>query len=112
METIINPPIQLTESAIAEIKKLVAAQSTGKVLRIGAKGGGCSGLTYVLDFDEQKSGDQIFEIEGIVCAMEPAHGIYLTGMQIHWENGLNNRGFVFSNPNASKTCGCGTSFAV
>ncbi|MBU6158858.1 MAG: iron-sulfur cluster assembly accessory protein [Bacteroidetes bacterium] len=112
METIINSPIQLTESAIAEIKKLVAVQPAGKVLRIGAKGGGCSGLTYVLDFDEPKSGDQIFEIEGIVCAMEPAHGIYLSGMQIHWENGLNNRGFVFSNPNASKTCGCGTSFAV
>jgi iron-sulfur cluster assembly accessory protein len=112
METISTSPVQLTESAIAELKKLYTEQPAGKVLRFGAKGGGCSGLTYVLEFDDQKTGDQIFEIEGIVCAMEPSHGIYLSGMQVHWENGLNNRGFVFSNPNASKTCGCGTSFAV
>ena len=112
METTTTSPVQLTESAIVELKRLYTLQPEGKVLRFGAKGGGCSGLTYVLEFEDPKAGDQLFEIEGIVCAMEPAHGIYLAGMQVHWENGLNNRGFVFSNPNASKTCGCGTSFAV
>jgi iron-sulfur cluster assembly accessory protein len=112
METISTSPVQLTESAVVELKRLYSEQKPGHVLRVGVKGGGCSGLTYILEFAEQKSGDQLFEIEGIPCAMEPAHGIYLTGMEVHWENGLNNRGFVFSNPNASKTCGCGTSFAV
>jgi len=56
--------------------------------------------------------DLFFEIDGLPCIMNPAHSIYLNGMEIHWENGLNNRGFSFVNPNASKTCGCGTSFAV
>lgn len=112
METISLTPVHLTQSAIAEIKKLHAVQPEGKVLRFGVKGGGCSGLSYILEFGDAMENDQHFVIEGIPCAMEPAHGLYLTGMEVHWENGLNNRGFVFSNPNASKTCGCGTSFAV
>jgi iron-sulfur cluster assembly accessory protein len=112
METMSSIPVQLTASAIAEVKKLHTAQPEGKVLRFGVKGGGCSGLSYILEFGDAKEDDQYFEIEGIPCAMEPAHGIYLQGMEVHWENGLNNRGFVFTNPNASKTCGCGTSFAV
>lgn len=112
METISSIPVQLTSSAIAEVKKLHAAQPKGKVLRFGVKGGGCSGLSYILEFDDAKADDQHFEIEGIPCVMEAAHGLYLNGMEVNWDNGLNNRGFVFTNPNASKTCGCGTSFAV
>jgi iron-sulfur cluster assembly accessory protein len=112
METIHSIPVQLTTTAIAEIKKLHAAQTDSKVLRFGVKGGGCSGLSYILEFDNANDNDQHFEIEGIPCVMEPSHGIYLQGMEVHWDNGLNNRGFVFTNPNASKTCGCGTSFAV
>lgn len=81
-------------------------------LRIGVKGGGCSGLSYVLGFDKKQEGDNEFEIEGISCIMNPAHEMYLYGMQIDWQDGLNNRGFTFKNPNASSTCGCGTSFAV
>jgi iron-sulfur cluster assembly accessory protein len=112
METIYSTPVQLTTTAINEIKKLHASQEPGKVLRFGVKGGGCSGLSYILEFDDAKEDDQHFEIEGIPCVMEPSHGLYLQGMEVHWDNGLNNRGFVFTNPNASKTCGCGTSFAV
>lgn len=83
-----------------------------QVLRVGVKGGGCSGLTYVLGFDQPAETDQHFEVEGISCVMNKAHEMYLYGMEIDWQDGLNNRGFTFKNPNASSTCGCGTSFAV
>ena len=62
--------------------------------------------------DEQKERDEVFEIEGIPCLIDPAHGMYLYGMEIDWKNGLDARGFIFNNPNAATTCGCGTSFAV
>ncbi len=81
-------------------------------LRIGVKGGGCSGLSYVLGFDHKKETDQEFEQDGIVYLMDKSHEMYLYGMQVDWQDGLNNRGFAFKNPNASSTCGCGTSFAV
>jgi iron-sulfur cluster assembly protein len=83
-----------------------------KRLRVGVKGGGCSGMTYVLGFELPTEKDENFEIDGVACIMDKAHGIYLMGMEVDWQGGLNSRGFTFSNPNASKTCGCGTSFAV
>jgi iron-sulfur cluster assembly protein len=114
METTSNIPVTFTGSAVEEIKRLMGAPGfdTAKQLRVGVKGGGCSGMTYILDFDKQTDNDEKFEIEGIPCIMDKAHGIYLTGMQVNWEGGLNSRGFTFNNPNASATCGCGTSFAV
>ena len=112
METINATPVSFTESAITEIKRLYTQQPEGKYLRVGAKGGGCSGLTYVLDFDTKDVNDELFETGGVQCIMDKGQGTYLLGMEINWDNGLNNRGFTFSNPNASKTCGCGTSFAV
>ena len=112
METLSAAPVTFTVTAAAELNRLAATQPEGKYLRVGAKGGGCSGLSYVLEFDEKKENDELFEIAGITCIMEKSHGMYLYGMQVDWDNGLNNRGFTFSNPNASKTCGCGTSFAV
>jgi Iron-sulfur cluster assembly accessory protein len=81
-------------------------------LRIGVKGGGCSGMSYVLGFDTKTESDKEFEIEGIPCVMNKAHELYLMGMEIDWSEGLDNRGFTFNNPNASSTCGCGSSFAV
>ncbi len=81
-------------------------------LRVGVKGGGCSGMTYVLGFDQKEEGDEEFETDGIRCIMTKSHGIYLMGMEVDFQGGLNSRGFTFTNPNASKTCGCGTSFAV
>lgn len=115
METAIaTSPVSFTSSALEELKRIMneAGFDTSQALRVGVKGGGCSGMTYVLNFDQPEEGDQAFEVEGIPCVMNKAHEIYLYGMEIHWENGLNNRGFTFSNPNASKTCGCGTSFSV
>jgi len=114
METSINSPVSFTENAISEVRRLMAAEGfdTSKSLRVGVKGGGCSGLTYVLGFDDKQDTDELYDIEGIQFIMNPAHGIYLIGMDIDWHGGLNARGFTFSNPNASKTCGCGTSFAV
>jgi iron-sulfur cluster assembly protein len=114
METIQTVPVTLTEGAIAEIKKLMTAEGfdATQVLRVGVKGGGCSGMTYILGFDRQQENDQVFEVDGITCVMNKAHEIYLYGMLVDWQDGLNNRGFTFKNPNASSTCGCGTSFAV
>lgn len=110
----ISAPVNFTSSAIEEIKRLMSEEAFdhSKSLRIGVKGGGCSGLSYILGFDEKKVNDEEYEVEGIKFIMDSAHGIYLMGMEIDWHGGLNARGFTFSNPNASKTCGCGTSFAV
>ena len=112
--TTISAPVSLTENAVKEIKRLLNAEGfdRSQVLRVGVKGGGCSGMTYVLGFDHKTDADEEFELEGIDIVMNKAHGIYLTGMEVDWQGGLNSRGFTFSNPNASKTCGCGTSFAV
>ena len=85
---------------------------TTKPLRVGVKGGGCSGMTYILGFDHPGENDLEFEIEGISRVMSKAHEMYLYAMEVDWEDGLNNRGFTFKNPNASSTCGCGTSFGV
>jgi iron-sulfur cluster assembly accessory protein len=114
METTIAAPVSLTQSAVDEIRRLMNEEGfdTSNKLRVGVKGGGCSGMTYIMAFDTQTEKDETFEIEGIDCIMEKSHGIYLMGMEVDWQGGLNSRGFTFNNPNASKTCGCGTSFAV
>lgn len=114
MEAIATAPVTFTEGAIKEIKRLMGEDGFDKsqFLRVGVKGGGCSGLSYVLGFDKKEDGDGEFEIEGVTCIMNTGHQLYLYGMQIDWQDGLNSRGFTFTNPNASGTCGCGTSFSV
>lgn len=114
METTITAPVTLTASAKEEIKRLMAETGfdNAQALRIGVKGGGCSGMTYVLGFDAKTEKDESFDIDGIPVIMEKSHGIYLMGMEVDWQGGLNSRGFTFNNPNATKTCGCGTIFAV
>ena len=112
MEQVTSIPVKLSPGAVNEFKRLMNEPDSKPYLRIGVKGGGCSGMTYLLSFDEAKEGDKHFEIEGIPCIIEPSHEIYLYGMEIDYEGGLNSRGFTFKNPNASTTCGCGTSFAV
>lgn len=113
MEIISNTPVTFTQSAVNEIKRLIDHKdNSGKYLRIGVKGGGCSGMSYLLGFEEKTDKDEVYDIEGISCIINPAHLIYLNSMAINWEGGLNARGFSFINPNASKTCGCGTSFGV
>jgi len=107
-------PVTLTEGAVKEVKKLMDQQELDETfgLRLGVEGGGCSGMNYVLGFDQKKEGDQQYNIEGIKVYMHKAHGLYLVGMEVDFQDGLNARGFVFNNPNAASTCGCGTSFSV
>ena len=112
MEVLIESPVSLTESAIKEIRNIIVTKNipADYGLRVGVKGGGCSGLSYVLGFDLQKENDNVYKIDDISIVMEKSHGMYLAGMEIDFVEGLNNRGFSFNNPNASKTCGCGSSF--
>lgn len=114
METAVNAPVKFSVNAVNEIKRLMSEPdfAEGQVLRVGVKGGGCSGLSYVLGFDNREEDDTLYEIEGIPVLMKEAHGIYLMGMEVDFSDGLNARGFVFNNPNASSSCGCGSSFAV
>ncbi len=111
---ITKSPVSFTANAIAEIERLMGADGFDKAqhLRVGVKGGGCSGLSYVLGFDEQLPEDEVHDFEGLSFIMNKSHGLYLFGMEVDWQDGLNSRGFTFTNPNASKTCGCGTSFSI
>ena len=114
METAIGIPVSFSEGAIQELKRLMSQPDfdSENILRVGVKGGGCSGMSYVLGFDRKTEKDNEYEWEGLPFVMEKAHEIYLFGMQIDWQGGLNSRGFTFKNPNASTTCGCGSSFGV
>lgn len=114
MTTVLEAPVTFTEGAVKELKSLLneLQGEPAKKLRVGVKGGGCSGMSYVLGFDEKKESDQEFEFNGLPFIMNQSHELYLYGMQIDWEDGLNSRGFTFNNPNASSTCGCGSSFGV
>ena len=113
-ETITTSPISLTSGAIAQLHRVRQEQGIPEDygLRVGVKGGGCSGFSYLLGFDAPKEKDTIYEFEGFRILMDKAHALYLLGMEIDWLEGLNNRGFVFNNPNAKETCGCGTSFSA
>lgn len=112
--TTVTSPVSFTTGAVKEIKRLMSAPDFDSTqhLRVGVKGGGCSGMSYILGFDAKMENDKQFEVEGIPCIINKSHELYLAGMEIDWSDGLNNRGFTFTNPNASSTCGCGTSFAV
>lgn len=111
---ITSAPVTLTGGAVAELKKLIDQQELGPDfgLRLGVEGGGCSGMSYILGFDQKKEGDSEYEIAGIRIFMNKAHGMYLAGMEVDFKNGLDARGFTFNNPNATSTCGCGSSFSA
>lgn len=107
--------IQLTERAVKEVHRILSDQNlpTGTALRVGVKGGGCSGFSYTLGFDEKsKENDQVHEVDGVRVVCDPKSFLYLSGTSIDFEDSLMGRGFKFGNPNASKTCGCGESFSV
>ncbi len=111
----IDEEINLTEKARTEIAKIMAANNIPETygLRVGVKGGGCSGLSYSLGFDkEAHEGDMKLTIEGVNIFVDPKSLFYLSGTQLDYTDGLNGKGFVFNNPNASKSCGCGSSFGV
>lgn len=111
----IKSEITVTEKAKNEILRIMQSNNIPENygLRIGVKGGGCSGLTYTLNFDgEEKPGDTIIESENVKLYIDGKSLFYLMGTQLDFSDGLNGRGFVFNNPNAAKTCGCGESFGV
>lgn len=113
-----QPIVNLTESAAVELKRLALEQTATdedgneKLLRLGVKGGGCSGMSYILDYDAVGENDYVYEQHGILVAVDKSQAMYLWGMSLNYGSGLNARGFTFDNPNAKSTCGCGTSFAV
>lgn len=106
----------LTEKAAKEIASIIEQQELDKDavrLRVGVKGGGCSGFSYVLDLTEtQKETDEVFEQHGIKVVCDPKSLLYLNGTTVDFKDELMGRGFVFNNPNASTTCGCGSSFSA
>jgi iron-sulfur cluster assembly protein len=107
--------ITITDKAKSKIDHLMqdAQMDENYFLRVSVKGGGCSGLSYNLDFDDEpKTGDQFFENRGIKIALDMKSFLYLAGTELDFTDGLNGKGFNFHNPNASRSCGCGESFSV
>lgn len=107
-------PVQLTERAAEQVKKIKSDEGLGDdvYLRVAVEGGGCSGLSYKLGFDEQGENDQFVESNGVQIVIDFRHKLYLDGIVVDYPDGLDARGFTFDNPNASETCGCGSSFAT
>lgn len=107
--------ITVSENAKQHALELMKAENKpeGSFIRVGVEGGGCSGLSYMLEFDNNmKDGDQAFEDKGIKIVVDRKSFLYLVGTELEYSGGLNGKGFVFKNPNASRTCGCGESFSV
>jgi iron-sulfur cluster assembly protein len=107
--------ITVSEEAKAHAQELIKAENkpADSFIRVGVEGGGCSGLSYKLEFDNvMKDGDQVFEDKGIKIVVDRKSFLYLVGTELQYSGGLNGKGFVFNNPNASRTCGCGESFSV
>jgi len=111
----VKEEIFITAKAAEQVRKVKIDNHIPETfaLRLGVKGGGCSGFTYVLAFDEKpRSDDREFSIEGLNVYVDPKSLYFLNGTTLDFSDGLNGRGFVFNNPNAHKTCGCGNSFGV
>lgn len=107
-------PVKLSERAVREVKKLLAEEEAGAPvgLRVGVSGGGCSGMSYDLSFAAPSPGDIVVEQDELKLFVEARSSIFIFGTTIDYEGGLRGRGFVFNNPNASRTCSCGDSFGV
>ncbi len=108
--------IDLTDKAVLEIKRLKTtdAEKANANLRVQVVGGGCSGMSYKLDFDANpiSESDRAFEKDGVTLVIDKKSLIYLSGTELDFSDGLNGKGFVFNNPNAKRSCGCGSSFSV
>ena len=105
--------IQVTPKAIETIKQIFAREGMQGGLRLGVQGGGCSGLSYLFKFDaRQRPDDHIFEFDGVKVFVDPKSLLYLKGLMLDYKESLLQSGFVFHNPNAQKSCGCGVSFSV
>ena len=106
--------ISLTEKAAKKILSIMKEQkvSNDTVVRVGVKGGGCSGFSYKIDFSEIKEKDNVSDYGKFKVLIDPKSSIYLKDVVLDFKDGLNGKGFVFTNPNATNTCGCGESFSV
>jgi len=104
--------ITITEKASKQVKYLISELSDDIGLRLAVKGGGCSGLSYDLDFTAGEANDTIFDYDGYKVFMDAKSMIYLKGMSLDFQDGLQGKGFQFINPNATSTCGCGESFSM
>jgi iron-sulfur cluster assembly protein len=106
--------IEITDKAVDEVRRMMHKEGVqAAVLRVGVKGGGCSGLSYNLSFETQaRTGDKIFERENVKLFCDLKSYIYLNGTVLDFDSGLMGKGFVFMNPNAKKSCGCGSSFST
>ncbi len=107
--------IKVSATAKEEVARLMGEDKidASAFIRVGVKGGGCSGLTYEMDFDtELKEDDKVFEDQGVKIAVDKKSFLYLVGTTLDFSGGLNGKGFSFVNPNASRTCGCGESFSI
>jgi len=106
--------IKVSDSAKKQAIKLMAEdKKDGSFIRVGVKGGGCSGLMYELNFDnELTDNDKELEDNGVKVVVDKKSVLYLVGTELDYEGGLNGKGFIFKNPNANRTCGCGESFAI
>ena len=105
--------VQVTDKAREHALELLAAESRSDAgLRLGIKGGGCSGMVYVLEFTEPREGDTVLDFAGLKVLLDRKSTIYLGGVTLDYEPGLSGRGFVFQNPAATNTCGCGESFSL
>ena len=112
-EAELQAPIRLTDKAAAMVRETIEREGLqGSGLRVAVVGGGCSGFQYSLDLEkEAKPGDQIFEVAGVRCFLDPMSSMYLQGVTVDYVVGLQGAGFKFSNSNAKTTCGCGSSFS-
>lgn len=106
--------VTVTEKALGHIREIYKQEQQGldKGLRLGVTGGGCSGLSYKIEFSDRKDKDNVLDFGDIKIFIDPKSSIYLKGVELDFKDGLNGKGFVFSNPNATNTCGCGESFSV
>lgn len=108
--------VTLTERAATEVKKIMAEQNypDSTMLRVGVSGGGCSGFSYSLTFDkaQDENVDDVYDYHGVKVVVDRKSDLYLSGTSVDFYDGLERRGFVFNNPNATKTCGCGSSFSA
>lgn len=105
--------VTLTGAATTELRRLFKAEERpGIGLRLAIRGGGCSGLVYDLDFTEEREGDTVLDYDDFKIYLDKKSTIYLSGVTLDHQGGLSGRGFVFHNPHASNTCGCGESFSL
>ncbi len=104
--------VNVTAEAAQEIKKLLVEETGKSGLRLAVKGGGCSGMSYGLAFDNAEDKDNITEVDGVKVFVDPKSAIYLKGVTLDFEGGLQGKGFILKNPNAKSSCGCGESFSV